>query len=125
PEAAVVSAVAGGYILRKRIGAGSFGEVWRAEAPGGVDVAVKIIIRPLDHAEVQRELESLELIKRLRHPFLLQTQAFWSSEDRLVIAMELADGSLSSRLKECKDTGLASVPADELLGYFRQAAEAL
>src|SRR5439155_10056451 len=117
--------VGGAYTLRNRLGAGTFGEVWRAEAPGGVDVAIKIISRPLDHADVQRELESLELIKRLRHPFLIQTQAFWSLEDRMVIVMELADGSLSGRLKECLKEGKPAIPADELIGYFRQAAEAL
>lgn len=121
----VAPSVGGGYTLRNRLGAGTFGEVWRAEAPGGVDVAIKLISRPLDHADVQRELESLELIKRLRHPFLLQTQAFWSMEERMVIVMELADGSLTSRLKECQKEGLPGIPPDELIGYFREAAEAL
>src|SRR5689334_18095872 len=73
--------VFGGYRLIKRIGSGSFGEVWRAEAPGGVEAAIKVIFRPLHHSEAKRELESLELMKRLRHAFLLQTQAFWSLED--------------------------------------------
>jgi serine/threonine protein kinase len=124
-SATPVSSVGGGYTLRKRIGTGSFGEVWRAEAPGGVDVAVKIIIRPLDHADVQRELESLDLIKRLRHPFLLQTQAFWSSQDRLYIAMELADGSLRDRLRECYEAGQSGISPNELIGYFHEASEAL
>src|SRR5262249_24575538 len=69
--------VGGGYTKVKFLGRGGFGEVWRAEAPGGVPVAIKIINRPLDHQEAQRELHALELIKRLRHPFLLQTQAFF------------------------------------------------
>ena len=78
--------------LLRRIGQGGFGEVWRAEAPGGVEVAIKIIVRPIDQDEGKRELDSIELIKRLRHPFLLQTQAFWALEDRLLIVMDLASG---------------------------------
>src|SRR2546423_190463 len=62
--------VFGGYKLVKRLGKGNFGEVWQAEAPGGVEAAIKVIFRPLHHSEAKRELESLELMKRLRHPFL-------------------------------------------------------
>jgi hypothetical protein len=117
--------VFGGYKLLDRIGKGSFGEVWRAEAPGGVDAAIKIIFRPLHHSESKRELQSLELMKRLRHPFLLQTHAFWSLEDRLVIAMELADGSVQDRLDACIKAGLPGMPVEELLVYIREACEAL
>src|SRR5262249_55811761 len=106
PEAILVSSTARdgaeqlllssqGYRLLRRLGCGSFGEVWRAEAPGGVEVAVKIITRPLDHKTAQKELQSLELIKRLRHPYLLSTQAYWSQQDRLYIVMELADCTLT------------------------------
>src|SRR5262249_11441052 len=84
----------GGYRLQKRLGSGASGEVWRAEAPGGVEVAVKIIHRTVKPEEAQRELEALQVIKRLRHPFLLSLQAFFPGEDRLIIALELADCSL-------------------------------
>ena len=70
-------------------------------------------------------MQSLELTKRLRHPFLLQTQAFWSLEDRLIIAMELADGSLRDRLHACAKAGHSGIPVEELLGYTREACEAL
>jgi hypothetical protein len=115
----------GGYRLIKRIGAGTYGEVWRAEAPGGVEVAIKVIFRPLQHAESQRELEALELVKRLRHHFLLSTLAFWSLEDRLLIAQELADESLRDRLRACAAAGQSGIPPAELLVYVRETCEAL
>jgi serine/threonine protein kinase len=117
--------ISGGYRLVERIGTGSFGEVWRAEAPGGFPAAIKIIFRPLDSQEAQRELQSLELIKNLRHPALVATQAFWSVEDRLHIVMELADASLRDRLQECRRAGGQGIPVEELLRYFREAAEGL
>lgn len=120
--------VGGGYRLLNRIGSGGFGEVWRAEAPGPVEVAVKIVRRALEEEEnqlAQRELQALELIKGLRHPFLIQTQAYYQLEDRLIIVLELADGNLRQRMKECLREGKAGIPPGELLSYFTEAAEAL
>lgn len=113
------------YKRVRRLGSGAFGEVWLAEAPGGVEVALKIIFRPVDHEQARRELQALELIKRLRHPFLLQTHAFWTLGDRLCIAMELADGTLRDRLKACRGAGLTGIPPAELLAYMQEAAAAL
>jgi serine/threonine protein kinase len=113
------------FKLIKRIGTGSFAEVWRAEAPGGVEVAVKILFRALDHDEAQRELRALELVKKLRHPYLLATQQFWTRDDRLYIVMELADGSLRNRLEECRRENKPGIPVAELLTCLREAAEAL
>src|SRR5437667_188923 len=117
--------VTGEYSLLERIGSGSFGEVWRGLAPGGIPCAIKILTRPVDHETAQRELESLELIKSIRHPFLLQTQRFDISEERLYIIMELADGSLRGRLKECRKEGHNGIPLEELIPYFHESAEAL
>jgi serine/threonine protein kinase len=39
--------------------------------------------------------------------------------------MDLAEGSLRDRLRECRKAGEAGVPAVELAAYFREAAEAL
>jgi hypothetical protein len=114
-----------GYVLGEEIGHGEFGTVCRALAPGGVEVAVKRIHRPLSDKLSQRELKALELIRQLRHPFLIQTHNYWSSKDRLVIVMELADGSLADWMKDARAAGHGGIPPAELVRYFLEAAEAL
>jgi serine/threonine protein kinase len=117
--------VEGSYELLHKIGHGQFGEVFKARAPGGGTVALKRIFRPLDDAATRRERKALDLICQLNHPFLLQTQLYWVNEGRLMIVMELADGSLADWLEQCKATGQEGIPVQPLLEYFRQAAEAL
>ena len=107
------------------LGHGNFGEVWKAKAPGGIEIAIKIVTQPIDRDAAQRELSALELVKNLRHPCLLSTHRFWIDNNRLHIAMELADGSLRDRLKQCKKMSLPGIPRDELLMYFADAAEGL
>jgi serine/threonine protein kinase len=113
------------YSRTRLLGSGGFGEVWAAEGPRGLPVAIKVLFRSVDHEEAQRALKSLELSRRLSHPFLLQTQAFWLQQNRLFIVTELAEGSLRDRLKQCRQAGLTGIPAVELVGYIREAAEAL
>jgi len=107
-----------------KIGGGGFGEVWVGIAPGGIKVALKVLFRPMEDEEARREMASLNLIKELRHPFLLQTQAFWIRNGRLHIAMELAEQSLRDRVRRCHRDS-ATLPVSELLRYFREAGEAL
>lgn len=113
------------YKLIRLIGYGNFGEVYEADAPGGVRVAVKRIMRTIDHPTGQSEMAALEAMKNLSHPFLLQTQAYWVYRDQLVIVMELAEGSLDDRLNLYRKKGLTGIPPEELIPYFLQAAEAL
>jgi serine/threonine protein kinase len=114
------SLVVAGYWLTRRLGRGSFGEVWRAVAPGGVAVAVRIIHRP-PHAAV-KEAQALAGLKRLRNPHLLPFADHRQLEDRLVLLSLLADDNLRDLDRKRHRNGGPGIPTPELLGYFREAA---
>jgi serine/threonine protein kinase len=119
-----------GYRLVERLGRGGYGEVWKAEAPGGLFKAIKFVYGDLDRAGddnrgAEQELKALNRIKSIRHPFILSIERFDIIEGQLLIVMELADRNLWDRFQECRDKGLPGIPREELLGYMDEAAEAL
>lgn len=120
-----------GYRLIERLGHGGFGEVWKAEAPGGLLKAVKFVFGQIpgrkgaEENKAEREYKGLTRMKDIRHPFVLSMERFEIIEGRLIFVMELADRDLYTRLKECKSQGLIGIPRVELLKYLVEAAEAL
>jgi hypothetical protein len=120
-----------GYRLLNRIGGGGFGEVWRAEAPGGLLKAIKFVYGDLqisgdaDSNRAQQELKALARVRKVRHPFILSLERFDIVDGQLIIVMELADRNLWDRFRECRSKGLPGIPRSELLGYMEEAAEAL
>lgn len=68
-----------GYRLTDHLGAGGFGEVWKANAPGGTEVALKII--DLTGQQGVQEFSSLRVVKKVRHPNLISLQAFWMKDE--------------------------------------------
>jgi serine/threonine protein kinase len=119
-----------GYRLIERLGGGGFGEVWKAEAPGGIHKAIKFVFGDLrgagdaDH-RAEQELKALRRVLTVRHPYILSLERFDIVDGQLMIVMELADQNLWDRFKECRAQGLPGVPRDELLRYMEEAAEAL
>ena len=100
-----------GYVLRERIGAGGYGEVWKAEAPGGLHKAVKIVFGCLGEERANTELKSLNRIREVRHPFVLSLERIEVIDGRLIIVSELADASLKDRFQECREAGLPGIRA--------------
>ena len=114
-----------GYKLVKRIGAGGYGEVWAAEAPGELVKAIKFVYGLLDEDRAAREMKALTRIKGVRHPFLLSLERIEVVEGQLLIVTELAECSLKDRFDECKKAGQIGIARDELLGFMKDSADAL
>src|SRR5881396_3887482 len=119
-----------GYRLIERLGGGGFGEVWKAEAPGGMHKAIKFVFGDLgaastDTHRAEQELKALSRVKTVRHPYILTLERYDIIDGQLMIVMELADRNLWDRFKECRAQGLPGIPRDELISYMEETAEAL
>lgn len=114
-----------GYLTRELIGRGGFGEVWKAEAPGGLSKAIKIVHAGIDSQRAEREMRALQRIKDVRHPLILSIERIEIVAGTLVIVTELADSSLRDLFKKSREQGLPGVPREKLLALLRDAADAL
>jgi len=86
-----------GYRLMSHLGAGGFGEVWKANAPGGTEVAIKII--DLTGQQGVQEFTSLRVVKKVRHPNLISLQAFWMKDEEGQILDEAGEAPPANNLQ--------------------------
>jgi serine/threonine protein kinase len=119
-----------GYRLIERLGGGGFGEVWRAEAPGGLHKAIKFVYGDLSSAgdsdqRAKQELKAIDRVRTVRHPYILSLERYEVIDGQLIIVMELADRNLWDRYRECRTQGMPGLPREELLRYMEETAEAL
>jgi serine/threonine protein kinase len=86
-----------GYRLVESLGRGNFGEVWKALAPGGMEVALKII--NLSGREGAKEFKALQRVKHIHHANLVPVFASWLiGEDGSVIDESFSDAASSTLL---------------------------
>ena len=68
-----------GYTLITPLGSGMAGDVWQAQAAGGIKVALKVV-RNLQDLGGRKELKALKTIRDVHHPNLCPLFGFWTKD---------------------------------------------
>jgi serine/threonine-protein kinase len=113
-----------GYRLTHCLGSGAYGEVWAAQIGHGRLLALKFL--PCDSGlSAAREIRSLQAIRQLEHPNLIRMEHIWCYQTCVVVAMEMAEGSLWDLAESYHaNLGTPVVPEHACL-LFCEAADAL
>lgn len=94
-----------GYEINEKIGAGSFGVVYRAFQPAiGREVAIKIILPTFaNHPDFIRRFEAeAQLVARLEHPHIVPLFDYWREPEVAYLVMRLLPGSLRQWMETSK-----------------------
>ena len=86
-----------GYTLITPLGSGMAGDVWQAQAAGGIKVALKVV-RSLSDVGGRKELKALKTIRDVHHPNLCPLFGFWTkdSDGRILADGETEELTLDS-----------------------------
>lgn len=111
----------GAYHLTDRLGAGGMGVVYRGSAPGGTEVAVKVIREAVtSEEETQRRfLREARAAARLDHPNIAQLWDFGRADGLNYLVMELVPGQQLSSWRK------SPPPGEHLLPVCFQILDAL
>mmetsp|Transcript_12317 Transcript_12317/g.28866 ORF Transcript_12317/g.28866 Transcript_12317/m.28866 type:complete len:474 (-) Transcript_12317:6-1427(-) len=102
-----------GFHAARRLGAGAFGAVYRAEFPDGSEAAVKFIdLRALGgQAQMSGFEEEITMLSKFRHPNLILLMG-WGRQDacRFLVYEFLPGGDVHGKLTSCKNSGAVKAP---------------
>lgn len=103
-----------GYVIKRGLGAGGFGEVYQAQSESGKYVALKRILRDVDV-----ETRGVRQCLNLRHPNLIALYDLrQDADDQSWVIMELVEGeSLRAKLDR-SPSGIPRQEADELFAQL-------
>ncbi len=113
-----------GYRLKRPLGAGGFSKVWKAVTSTGKTLALKFMVCDARRGAA-REVRSIQAVGQLRHPHLIQIEGVWCYGGYVVVAMELADGSLEDLLQVYQARYGTAVLAPHACLLLSEAAAAL
>lgn len=113
-----------GYRLRQLLGRGGFAEVWAAVTPDGGLVALKFMSCN-DSLMASKEIRAIQAIRQLQHPYLTRIDQVWCHAGHIVIAMELAEGSLLDLLDAYHTEFNTPIVPEQVCLYLSQAADCL
>ena len=103
--------------LMKKLGAGNFGEVWKATWQGRVEVAVKTL-KP-GTMSPEAFLQEAEIMKKFSHPHLVAMYAVCTDQEPFYIITEfMCNGALLDFLR--KEDGKGKLTFDNLISISAQ-----
>lgn len=99
----------GPYQLLERIGAGGMGEIFRALAPDGREVAIKRLLPGCakDPVFIGMFLDEARLLAKLQHPNVCRVFEHGNDSDRYYLVLEHIDGVSLGELLRRRQAGLA------------------
>jgi serine/threonine-protein kinase len=98
--------------------------VWETVGPKGEKLALKFM-HAIGHRSAPEELRSIQRIRALEHTHLIHFEQVWSHPQFIIIAMELADGSLQDLLDVHQEEFGTCLAAEDVVEYLTQVADVL